>query len=257
MEDRNFGFNADVERMPSEHVRRLMCVILADTSGSMSTDYYHNNIRGIDQLNEGLHRYIEAVENDDMAFQCVETSLITFNSEVHEVLTFEEIDDFKTKLPTLNASGATRMNEAILTALRRIQERKEFLGREGINWWRPWIFLLTDGLATDNELAGKAQDAIKDAVNGAHAVFFPLAIGNSRETIQSLKNYVIEGAAVFSATEDKIGAMFSFLGNSMCVTSNHDVGNGNDGVGGSARLASGIEAHTFDPVTGKMVTTQL
>ena len=60
MERLHFSYNPDVQSLADIHtgVDRVVCVILADVSGSMSGSK-------IDQVNKGLHNYIEAVESEE------------------------------------------------------------------------------------------------------------------------------------------------------------------------------------------------
>ena len=53
--------------------------------------------------------------------------------------------------PTLPAGGDTPMGAAIHLALNLVNERKQQYKNYGIAYYRPWIFLVTDGEPTDKE----------------------------------------------------------------------------------------------------------
>ena len=147
---------------------RCPCVLLLDVSGSMAEVVANagqdtgetvqqdgktyrvlsGGTTRIDLLNEGVRAYQADVVNDSLAAQRVEVSVITFGASVETVVPFVTAREFNP--PTLTASGQTPMGAAILQAIDAVTERKRAYKQNGLHYYRPWIFLITDGEPTDN-----------------------------------------------------------------------------------------------------------
>lgn len=117
-------------------------VLLLDNSGSMSGEK-------INDLNEGLRAFKDEIEQDDLASKRVDIAIITFNDDVQVIHDFSSIEDFDP--PTLSAGGYTSMGNAIIMAAEMIEKRKLDYKQKGIDYYRPWIFMITDGEPTDME----------------------------------------------------------------------------------------------------------
>lgn len=120
---------------------RCPCVLLLDTSGSMQG-------RPISELNAGLGLYKDELAADSLAGKRVEVAVVTFGGEVRTQCEFTTADMFQP--PTLHAAGDTPMGRAIVHAIDMLRVRKAEYRANGIMFYRPWIFLITDGGPTDS-----------------------------------------------------------------------------------------------------------
>ena len=128
---------------------RCPCVLLLDTSASMQGE-------PIAALNEGLRTFQQDLMKDPVAPKRVEIAVVSFNSEVTVVQDFVTADRFEP--PTLASQGLTHMGAAVHTALDMVQQRKIKYNESGVSYYRPWIFMITDGRPQ-----GEMYDFVTDA----------------------------------------------------------------------------------------------
>ena len=155
---------------------RCPVVLLLDTSGSMSG-------APIAQLNAGVATFKQEVEQDATASLRVEVAIITFDSSVHIVQDFITIDQFIP--PQLTTSGVTSMGQGIEVALDQVESRKAIYKSNGITYYQPWVFLITDGSPTDN-WQGAAQ-RVRQADAERKISFFAVGVqGADMNTIEQI-----------------------------------------------------------------------
>ena len=128
---------------------RCPCVLLLDTSGSMQGE-------PIEALNRGLKAFKDDLIKDPLASRRVEISVITFDNDIKVVQDFVTVDNFNP--PTLTAQGQTFMGGGIQKALELLQARKNTYRANGVAYYRPWVFMITDG-----EPQGEPEYVVKNA----------------------------------------------------------------------------------------------
>ena len=151
---------------------RCPCVLLLDTSGSM-------NGPALDALNQGLQAFRDDLIKDSLAARRVEVAIVTFNNDIRIEQDFVTADQFEP--PTLSAQGMTHMGSAIHKALDILQARKTQYRTNGIAYYRPWVFLITDGAPQGeaDDVVDKAAQRIRDEETQKHVAFFAVGVENA------------------------------------------------------------------------------
>jgi uncharacterized protein YegL len=181
--DSNFFDQAEFADNPEP---RCPVVLVLDTSGSMAGT-------AIRELNEGLRGFSEALKGDRLASLRVEVAIVAFGAGVRAIdvrggeptqgsdivpfnplglavrtptreipfdahQAFVSADQFQP--PVLEARGNTPLGEAVQRSLALLRDRKEIYKQNGLDYFRPWMFVITDGKPTDRGWEA-AADQIK------------------------------------------------------------------------------------------------
>jgi uncharacterized protein YegL len=143
---------------------RCPCLLLLDISGSMGG-------RPIAELNAGLVAFRDELAADALAVKRVEIGVVTFGP-VRVELPFQGAANFDP--PTLTAQGDTPMGAAIKQGLDLVKQRKIDYRANGISYYRPWVFLITDGAPTDEWQSAAAL--IKEGESSKSFAFFAIGV---------------------------------------------------------------------------------
>ncbi len=87
--------------------------------------------------------------------------------------------------PTLQSQSDTPTGGAITQALNMVEERKRDYRANGISYYRPWVFLITDGKPTD--AWSNAADAIREGEASKKLAFFAIGVqGADMDTLRKI-----------------------------------------------------------------------
>jgi len=187
---------------------RCPCLLLLDTSGSM-----HG--KPIDELNEGLRAFRDELLSDSLAVKRVEVGIITFGP-VKIQQDFMTADQFSA--PQLYSSGDTPMGAAIVEGLELLNTRKAVYRANGISFFRPWVFLITDGAPTD--AWAKAATMVREGEEQKKYSFF--AVGVESANMDILKQISTREPLKLKGLQFR--SLFQWLSNSMKSVSHSALG---------------------------------
>ncbi len=187
---------------------RCPVVLLLDRSGSMSGE-------PLRQLNVGLKRLRDELQQDPLAARRVELSIVSFGPVTTDIgfITADRFDP-----PELAAGGDTPMGRAIETALNLLTRRKEEYREHGIAYYRPWVFLITDGAPTDPWQ--NAAQRVRTEEEAKRIAFF--AIGVQGADMARLAEIAVRAPIKLDGL--KFGELFVWLSQSLAAVSQSQPG---------------------------------
>jgi uncharacterized protein YegL len=128
----------------------------------------------INALNDGLRIFRDDLNQDDLTKKRVEVAIVIFESTVKVVQEFVTADQFQP--PTLKVGGATYMGSGIDKALDILQTRKALYKANAISYYRPWVFMITDGSPSDDDVVDRAAQRIRKEEAEKRVAFFGVGV---------------------------------------------------------------------------------
>lgn len=187
----------DLADNPTPRVPICLCL---DTSGSMGTveggDYTYTGrhyvrdgltfdevtggITRLDKLKEGIQLFFDEVKADEQAAAAADICIVTFDSRAACCSPFAGVET--QSVPELRFGQDTAMGEGVNLALDLLDRRKEEYRRKGIEYYQPWLVLMTDGIPNgDRAELERAKERTQTLVNNRKLTVFPIGIGEEAD----------------------------------------------------------------------------
>lgn len=185
----------DLVNNPTPRVPICLCL---DTSGSMGRvvrgevqntgksiyrdgqtwNVVTGGITAIDDLNEGVNQFFKDIRTDEVAVFSAEICIITFGGQGAKLVSDFATVDKQNDALQLTAEGDTYLGEAVNMALDHLEKRKQEYKDKGVDYFQPWLVLMTDG--TPNGSQTELESAIlrvRKMIYDRKLTIFPLGVG--------------------------------------------------------------------------------
>jgi uncharacterized protein YegL len=200
---------------------RVPVCLCLDVSGSMGKS------GAIEEMTGGVKKFYDAIRNGEQTKDCCEIAIVTFSGEANVVDDFSLID--KKAEPTFTAGGGTALAHGINKALDILEARKAEYKKNGVEYYQPWLVIMTDGKPGDKEDIPAAQARCSELVNNKKLTIFPIVIGTTDNEAKSSEiRAVLDGFSpkrkALVLKDLKFEEFFEWLGKSVGAVADTDVG---------------------------------
>lgn len=216
----------DIEFVENADPRAPTCIVL-DCSDSMSQKFEGEVRSPLEALNGALDTLVAEIHNDMLSRRRVELSFIPYGTQVAEPTPFSTIDDII--VPELVPMGITNTGAALTKALDHLEERKNEYKANGVSYFMPTLYLISDGLSMDD--LGPVSQRIKELQTNKKLSFFAIGVeGADLEQLSQIGNRPALGLQGI-----KFNELFEWISQSAASVSASNPGD-------TVRLPSGLDS---------------
>lgn len=180
IEDLSILRNEELVTNPTARVAVCLCL---DTSGSMGGER-------IEELNKGCSLFFDAIKEDETALYAAEVCIVTFGGDSANCLSDFSSLSITKEPPILTASGMTPMGEGVNLALDKLELRKNEYKSKGVDYYQPWLVIMSDGEPNgDPSELKRAKERTVALVNSKKLTVFAIGIGNEANMMENLSDF--------------------------------------------------------------------
>lgn len=192
----------DLVTNPSPRIPICLCL---DVSGSMHGE-------PIRALNEAIIQFYRDIDSDIQTASSCEIAVVTFDSNAELLEDFSLVAVKETQ--PLVARGTTNMHDGVQLALNVLNQRKNDYKQNGIEYYQPWLILMSDGHPNAPHSLIELQNTTKDLETNKKLMILPVGIGNSAD-LDVLGDFSNKRPGSFLLKGLKFKEFFNFISKSM------------------------------------------
>lgn len=194
-------------------MRRLPVYLLLDTSGSM-------NGEPIEAVKNGVQVMISSLRQNPQAIETAFISVITFDTDARQIIPLTDLASFQ--MADIKATGVTALGNALKLVAEKIDTEVAKTTAEQKGDWKPLVFIMTDGIPTDDWQGGLAEFKKRKT-----AFTVACAAGSGADT-NILKQITDNVVSLDTADSASIGKFFLWVTASIGVSSTKVEDSGKD-----------------------------
>ncbi|MBE8951672.1 MAG: VWA domain-containing protein [Quinella sp. 1Q7] len=200
----------DLEINPTPRVPICLCLDVSSSMGRIVGGQTHDTgrrefrdgkwwrivkggVTALQEMIEGVNLFYDNLLEDDVARYAAEICVVTFGDNAELIMDFANLDrqeeERQQKISALKAKGETAMGEAVNMALDCLEARKQEYKDAGVDYYQPWLVLMTDGEPNGSESElNRAIARTNDLASHRKLTIFPIGIGDEAD-MQCLKKF--------------------------------------------------------------------
>ena len=197
-------------------MRRLPVYLLLDTSGSMGGE-------PIEAVKNGVQIMISSLRSNPQAQETAYISVITFDSVANQLIPLTDLGSFQMR--DIQATGVTSLGDGLMLLGKCIDNEVTKTTPETKGDWKPLVFIMTDGVPTDNW-----QNGLTEFKKTKKAIVVACAAGSGADTtvLKQITDNVVELA---TADSQSIAKFFAWVTASIGVSSTKVEDSGKEVIG--------------------------
>jgi uncharacterized protein YegL len=165
----------------------------------------------IEAVKNGVQVMISSLRQNPQAIETAYLSVITFNSTAHQLIPLTDLASFQ--MQEIKASGVTSLGAALSLTAERINNEVQKTTTEQKGDWKPLVFIMTDGIPTDDWQPGLAEfKKCKTALTVACAA----GSGADEKMLKLITENVVR---LDNADSASISAFFKWVSSSISISS--------------------------------------
>jgi uncharacterized protein YegL len=181
----------------------------------------------IEAVKNGVQVMVSTLRNNSQAIETAFISIITFDSSARQIIPLTELSNFQMR--DIQATGTTSLGEALKILSNCIDTEVAKTTPETKGDWKPLVFIMTDGMPTDDWKSGLAEFQKRKT-----GIVVACAAGNNADT-EALKSITDNVVSLATADTQSIGKFFQWVTASIGVSSTRVEDSGKE-VGGLNEL---------------------
>lgn len=209
--------DAPISAEPADNPEpRLPVVFALDCSGSMSG-------KPLQTLNEKFSEFIRECQQGPLLSKRLEVAVVAF-PPVATTVDWQSVAHYRPK-PFPVGNGGTPLAGALIHALDLVEERKRYYKLSSLHYFRPMIYLLTDGEPTDPEKIAEATAKARDSQARKKAAIWAFhvdteGVGPSvmQTRLRTLRD--LTGREALGTRADKLDKLMNFMSASIEAVGN-------------------------------------